>query len=605
VPEAPSPLAPAVAASFPALPDDGTAIPPDTMGAVGTAHLVTMLNSEVRIHDRAGADLGTVSLGTFWTPERVSSSNPFDPQLVYDAGSGRWLATVDADGESATSQVWFAMSAGSDPTGTWTFWGLQADATGTTWADYPGLGANATWVAITNDMYTVAPSPSFAGAKMWVIDKASALAGGPLTATVFPARFDLGPSGEYGFALQPALTFGAEPTLYLADAAYTSGSQKLLRISRLTGTGAAPTWSVQPGSAFAGSGVFAVTNDFDLTQLGARQLGTAATLDSGDTRMMNAVFRNGRLWCTHTGGWPVGAVDRTVVLWYQLDPGAMPSPVVQSGVLNGGPGVHLVYPSIAANAADDALVGLSRTDAGRHPEAAWTARAAGDLPGTMSPVTTLKAGEDVYVKDFGTGVVRWGDFSATAVDPADDLTFWTIQEYAAADVGPTPDDDRWGTWWGAATVQPATASTTTTTLPCEPAQCADADPCTEDACAPGGGCTHAPPSGYPGATCRLDGMTATLGSAAPGELSPRVQAKIGKRIARGRTKLGAAEQAQALGRRRRARAKLEATGRHLDAIARIVEKAKLRGTITSALGDDVYDAALDAIRVVDALRAAL
>ena len=65
----------------------------------------------------------------------------------------------------------------------------------------------------------------------------------------------------------------------------------------------------------------------------------------------------------------------------------------------------------------------------------------------MDPITTIKAGEDSYVKDFGSGRVRWGDYSATVVDPADDTTFWTIQEYAETDVGPLESDDRWGTWW--------------------------------------------------------------------------------------------------------------------------------------------------------------
>ena len=37
---------------------------------------------------------------------------------------------------------------------------------------------------------------------------------------------------------------------------------------------------------------------------------------------------------------------------------------------------------------------------------------------------------------------RWGDYSATAVDPVNDLDFWTLQEFASA----IPDD--WGTWWG-------------------------------------------------------------------------------------------------------------------------------------------------------------
>ena len=79
---------------------------------------------------------------------------------------------------------------------------------GTTWADYPGFGVNNTWVAITANMFTIASMPTFVAAKMWVIDKATALAGGTLTVTEFPPGFDSA-GGASGFTLKPAVTFSA------------------------------------------------------------------------------------------------------------------------------------------------------------------------------------------------------------------------------------------------------------------------------------------------------------------------------------------------------------------------------------------------------------
>jgi hypothetical protein len=54
----------------------------------------------------------------------------------------------------------------------------------------------------------------------------------------------------------------------------------------------------------------------------------------------------------------------------------------------------------------------------------------------------MKAGEAPYYRTFGGPRNRWGDYSATCVDPVDDTTLWTIQEYAK-----TPEST-WGTWWG-------------------------------------------------------------------------------------------------------------------------------------------------------------
>ena len=174
--------------SFLALPDNNTTIPPDTHGAVGPNHVMTMLNSQVRIQDKTGLTISTVSLTTFWAP--AGGTGVFDPRLKYDAGSSRWVATCDSDRRTAAASVLFAISSTSDPTGTWTFYLIDADPTNVNWADYPDIGYNSTWIAITNNMFTNVGDTA-KGPSMWVIDKSTALAGGALTFTFFPIAFDL------------------------------------------------------------------------------------------------------------------------------------------------------------------------------------------------------------------------------------------------------------------------------------------------------------------------------------------------------------------------------------------------------------------------------
>ncbi|MES0362176.1 MAG: SdrD B-like domain-containing protein, partial [Anaerolineales bacterium] len=110
-------------------------------------------------------------------------------------------------------------------------------------------------------------------------------------------------------------------------------------------------------------------------------------------------------------------------------------------------GVHHFFPSIAVNANNDMAVGFSRSSSSLFVEGVYTGRESTDPVGTIGTIQVCKLGEDSYVKDFGGGDVRWGDYSATVVDPSDDTTFWTLQEYAETEVGPNPNDDRWGTWW--------------------------------------------------------------------------------------------------------------------------------------------------------------
>ena len=490
-PAPPAPFGPSLGLGFQALADDDSAIPPDTDGAVGPAHAMTMVNTQVHVQTKAGADVALVSLDTFWAATGVFG--PFDPHVIYDSISGRWIAACDARQESPDSKVLFAISATADPTGAWTFYSFVADGSGITWADYPGFGVNNTWIAITQNMFTVA-SNGYVGAKAWIIDKSTALAGGPLTVTVLPVGFDAAtPCGgaPCGGALVPAVTFsGGEPTLYLVDnSGFTSSGTHLIRVSRITGTGPSPAWSTVPGGPFPGSGLFFVATNFDDGRIGAPQLGVTATCNggsndgnpcssnaacppglptsscrlivTGDIRIMNAVNRNGKLWFAHAGSVPAGAANHTAAFWYQVDPATLG--IVQSGVIDGGAGVHHFYPSIAANAANDAVLGFSRSSATMHAQAVYTSRFSGDTAGAMDPISVLKAGEDSYLKDFGSKEIRWGDYSATVIDPSDDTTFWTIQEYAASDVGPNPGDDRWGLWWGRIAVGPIVTPTPTLT----------------------------------------------------------------------------------------------------------------------------------------------
>ena len=76
-----------------------------------------------------------------------------------------------------------------------------------------------------------------------------------------------------------------------------------------------------------------------------------------------------------------------------------------------------------------------------------TRHAGTDPPNSIREPVTLKDGEGPYTKTRG-GLNRWGDYSGAQVDPSDDLTLWTVQEYARIPTGRGDGSGRWGTWWG-------------------------------------------------------------------------------------------------------------------------------------------------------------
>jgi hypothetical protein len=180
---------------------------------------------------------------------------------------------------------------------------------------------------------------------------------------------------------------------------------------------------------------------------------------------IEAVYRNGTIWAAHAIFLPPDAPTRTAIQWWQLAPDGG---VVQRGRLDDASGVLFYgFPSIAVNRAGDMLLGFTSFSEQQFASASYAYRGAGDPPGTLRMERVLKAGEDSYFKDpQGHGGNRWGDYSATVVDPVNDRDLWTIQEYAATR-DPISLVGRWGTWWGR--VVPEAAPETTRMPPQPPA----------------------------------------------------------------------------------------------------------------------------------------
>jgi uncharacterized repeat protein (TIGR01451 family) len=426
----PALLSPATASSFAALGDNNTSIPPDTNGAVGPSHLMTALNSQVRIQNKAGGALSTVSLDTFWSS--LGNPSAFDPRLLYDPYGGRWIFAAAANSESAASAILIGVSQTSDPTGNWSLFSVDADAGNINWADFPSLGFNKDWIVVTANMFSVAAN-AFAQSNIWVFTKSSLYNNAAPSA---PFRLF---TDAVGSTKVPALTHDAAlATLYLVGVSNSALGN--LRIGTITGPVGA--------ESYAGGAAFSTGTSWAFTGPDAPQLGTTQLIDPGDARMQKCSYRGGSLWCVHHVFLPAVGATRGSVQWWQLTTAGA---VQQRGLIDDPSGATFyLYPSIAVNSGKDVLIGYSRFSAGQYASANYSFRSSCDAASTLQPDAVLKAGEGPYFKTFGGGSNRWGDFSSTLVDPTNDLDMWTIQEYAATPVAPGTNDGngRWGTWWG-------------------------------------------------------------------------------------------------------------------------------------------------------------
>lgn len=438
-------LSPAVATSFPGGTDNDYLIPPDTNGAVGPNHVVSAINNGVFIFNRTGSVLSSVSLDAFWAA--TGATLTFDPHTLYDPYNGRWIMSSVANAYSASSCLLIGVSQTSDPTGNWNLYKVTADSGGTLWADYPAMGFNKNWIVFDVNMFTNA-SGSFTKSSIFAFSKGNLYnnLSGSYT------RFDDASS----FTQMPAVTYDNNlSTMYLVEN-YNSnaGGYGYIRVSTITGTVGSEVYALGPGTC-CGSlpGLVRTPNPWTYGAGAefAPQLGTTRKIDTNDDRIMTALFRNGSIWVAQTAFLPATTPTRTAAQWWQFDTSGN---LQQFGRVDDAVnGYFYAFPSIAVNANNDALLGYSVFNANQYAAAGYSYRAAADAANTMQSTATLKAGESPYFKGttcWGGVENRWGDYSASQVDPVNDLDLWTTQEYASSPNFPSPcsDDARFGTYWG-------------------------------------------------------------------------------------------------------------------------------------------------------------
>ncbi|MBA2559076.1 MAG: hypothetical protein H0V07_04175 [Propionibacteriales bacterium] len=389
-------------------------LPPDTHGTVGVSHYVQIVNSRIVMYSKStNAIVKQVSLNSFFGYTGAESNLLFDPRAVFDPVWKRYVLTAEGDLEADNQQYLFiGVSKTANPTGAFWIYKILVNDNPNVFFDYPQLGMDADTVLVTANVFGLAN-----GLGTPYFFKKSALYNG-LGFTYWSF------SGLAQSTLSPSIVLDSNPVTFEVSAP-TSGSA--IRKFGFKDTDRDPPVLTQnvdiPVAAYS-------------VPPSARQPGTTATLDTLDSRFVNAGTQVGdRLFQTHTvalGGFPAPK-------FYELN--TTSNTVVQSGFYFASGTSDDWNASIAANANREVFVTWSSTDspAGVRPQM----RVSGKQPADTSiqaGVATVTSGS-VYT----TGnPQRWGDYSSVSLDPvgvtgcAANRRAWGTNETVIA--GPT-----WGT----------------------------------------------------------------------------------------------------------------------------------------------------------------
>lgn len=406
--------------------------PPDTDGGVGPNHVVSLHNAELRITDRAGSELARMPHADFWTNNTSSVQllrfvgSAQDPRVLYDPYDQRWIMTATGDSLTTNSSLLVAVSQSDDPTGAWLRYQFPASTNAQHLVDNANVGFNAHWIAVHCNLRSVTNLVETHG-RLYVFDKQDLYAEGSAP----PARFDL---SNQEVSMAPAATYDPDAeSLYLI---HFPPGQLMPRISEISGPVGAEVLNLNIAAA-------STTADWSALPPGlngyAPQAGITNTIHTAGERIYSAAYRNGSLWFAHTIYLPGLAPRRSSVQWWQAAPDGG---VLQRGRVDDPTGeIFYSAPSLAVNKDNDVLVGFSVFASNRYASAGYAFHAGQAAPSLMQAPYIFKEGEGPYYRPGPSGLNRWSDHSASAVDPVDDITLWTIQEYA---MGPS---NLWGTWW--------------------------------------------------------------------------------------------------------------------------------------------------------------
>lgn len=372
-------------------------IPPDTCGAVGTDHFVSVVNQNISVYSKTtGQRLINTALNSF-----MNGNTCLDPRVCFDPDSQRFI--VLGTNFSSGQQVFVAVSTSSDATGSWFKFSYQTDG-GTDsgrWPDYPTLGVDER--GIYSSAYMVGGS---ARMTLFALDKAPLVAANPSVGTVSAFR-----NLTWEGAIQPAVHWEDAGGAYCVSV----NQSDRIRVRKVLPPLTNPTMQ---NTGFITVGTHNSPPD-------APALGSNTPLDTVGDRLMNAVYRNGSIWTSHC----VSVMGRSAGRWYELDPASFGAPVQKGTVKD--PVLYFLFPTVAVNSFGDVVMGMSASHANMYAGAWVTGRKASDPASEMGVPFEYRSGAGAYNHLDGSGRNRWGDYSLTSADPTDD-TFWTLQERARA-----------------------------------------------------------------------------------------------------------------------------------------------------------------------------
>lgn len=453
--------------------------PPDPNGAVSGSQVVVATNASIKVFEKRSVTekplttpRGTsrqhapeaifMLLDEFFAPALPMGSYAVDPHVRFDRLTRRWFfSAIEVNSQQSNNFVLLAVSDAErlDETTTFYYYRFRAGsviphnptAPQGPFLDFPRMGVDRNAVVIggvsffSPNGFTV-DSVQFVG---FLLDKRRLTRGqllvyglklGGISYLTFTGGGMFVPQGVHND--DPAASQS-----FFAGLSVTSNALSLASI--MFNASGVPT-----GGSIGELPVEPFNFPRDVTAIGSPM-----PIDAQDGRLLVAGIHKNKLtgasslWTAHAIGVnPQGgfvpdelyvAEARTASRWYEVGNIYTRPSLSQYGTVfddhpSGRRAIQYFNPSIMANGQGHAALGGTSSAFNKRLNVFVAGRFAGDAPGTTHKPSRVTRTKALYALVYGNYIGRWGDYSQTVVDPDDDQTIWTFQEY-------TNVDDSYGT----------------------------------------------------------------------------------------------------------------------------------------------------------------
>jgi hypothetical protein len=453
---------------------------------VGHGFVVESINNALAVYSESGALLrGPVAMSQFWGlhPE-IIRGNPnvygefiSDPRCYFDPATRRWFITELEFGTdpqtgafTSPSSILIAVSETSDPTGTYFLYSFDTtDGDGTDplhpkcpcFGDQPLIGADANGFYVSTNEYPI-NGPGFNGTQVYALSKAGLVAGNLGSAIHFNVGRTVAVpppdqvNGEIWYSVHLATAPGSEGEEEGSGTEYFLSSLQFgpapydnrIAVWALTNTqslnSASPhlhllhtvisseSYGINPSNpTFSASQKPGPTPFRDQLNATFNEGDALDHLNADGDNMQQVKYANGKLWGSLNTSVSADSGTLIGIAWFNVTP-SLQDDHLQAGIGHQGyvsvAEQNVMYPAIGVNRDGNAVMTFTLVGPDYWPTAAYAP--IGNQAGEIR-VAGAGVGPDDgftgYALYGGSGVARWGDYSAAAVDESGDI--WIATEY--------------------------------------------------------------------------------------------------------------------------------------------------------------------------------